>query len=258
MLLLPMAAESADSWSSKHTTGKNWPLSSGHEAAAPPSATCAWLINGDTHSHHTGNINNAARALRAAGLRSHQIFAATEEPWPRNDVARTNLQQADLQGLLLQRDQLAGCLGSQGTLVIYLSGHGGPGESGNPENTSLSVHGHALLRAETLLGWIEERLQPAHLIMISDACYSGGFVRTFQRWPQSYTGMSPTDANHQTYCQPFSPLFWGHWSGATTPALDASFNEAISGCPMYRQNGSCNHGTYGCRTYRQRATHIRH
>ena len=218
---------------------------------APAQQVCAWLVNGDTHSHHTGNINNAAAALRSLGVPAVNIFAATEEPRPYLHVHRANLQRADLQGLLLQRSQLQSCLGRANTLVLYLTGHGRPADAADPGNTSIVLHRSADLRAEALLEWIEETMPVSRLVLVTDICFGGGFVQTFQQRSGTYTGMSATDDQHTTFCQPFSPLFWNTWAGTTS--LEQSFREAISGCQTYRVRGTCAHGANACPTYQQRA-----
>ncbi len=188
------------------------------------------------------------------GVPPANIFVSSEGPRPGRRIPRMNFGLANRQNVLRQHALLRGRMDGASTLIIYITGHGGKSRRGRPTNTFVALHRSYALFAEEFLSMVRRDLAFARLILVIDACYSGGFVKTFEGTKRGYTGASPTDEHHPTFCQPFSPLFWRHLPATDDAGIRTGFEEALRGCSTFRQRRRCRHAPYGCPSYRQRQT----
>ena len=229
------------------------------DAPAPPRSarapqTYAWLLNGDRHKHHTSNIYRATQDLLRLGVPPENLFVASAGRKPHPLIPRAQFGVADLQHLTAQHALLKGRATRNSTLLVYITGHGSKSRRGRATNTFVALHRSYALNAKNLLEMVEPELSFAHLILVIDTCYGGGFVKTFHRVKGSYTGASPTNESQSTFCQPFAPHFWNHLNQLESAGIREAFDEALKGCKAYQNRGRCSHAPHGCPSYRKRST----
>jgi hypothetical protein len=210
--------------------------------------------NGDTHPHHIGNVANALQNLLEMGLDLEHIYIASEGPNPDRRLPRSHFGVADFQNLRFQLNLLRGQMARGSTLILYITGHGGPGKPGTPADTFAALHRSYQVRAGEVETTLSHDLPLGRLILVIDACYSGGFVKTLEQVGARYAGMSPTDEYTPTYCQPFAYLFWDDLADTSLEKIRACFETTLNGCEDYRRRGTCEHAPFGCPSYRKKAT----
>ncbi len=154
----------------------------------------ALIINGDTEVRHLRNVDRAVAALRAEG-RYEISVASTQTPaqgvehyLPAN---AENLQQL-IQGIHSDDDDL---------IVVYVTGHGGPGDH-QEGCVSLSSGCYSYQDLSERL----DNLSYGRRVVVTDTCFSGGNVPLFAN-PRS-TVVTQGSAGELVGCQSFAPYFW--------------------------------------------------
>ena len=165
----------------------------------------ALLINGDHDIiHHETNIQQAASKLMNIGYDENNIIYLTgQEHDPRRDkLSEHNYKPATAKSLedaiLYLRDKVD----NNDLLLVYTTGHGY--KKDDKSYLALFDAGLNSIGFAKLLNKIDF----GQLIFVADQCFSGGFVDKIECLDRNIIAMSDTDAEHETYCQPFATGFW--------------------------------------------------
>jgi hypothetical protein len=227
-----------------------------HATVLPESASVfAWILNGSRDFRSVQQTHLAARRLIEVGVHPDRIYVASDGDCPDAAIFPWNFDQADPAAILVQQSRLQDAMERPSTLIIFATGHGAPGDGPAPENTWLALHRGWGMTANDLRVMIREMPHLQRLILVTDACYSGGFVKTLQGLPLRYVGMSPTDESHPTVPDAFTRAFWAEIAAVDRDSsLVSSFDDAILGCPDFRAHGYCDHTEDGCQSFARRAT----
>ena len=228
---------------------------SAREAPEERERAFAWILNGDHHEHHVGNVGHAVETLLELGVARRNLFVASEGDSPDARLPKKNFGPATRQNLTLQLNLLAARIGPEDLLVVYITGHGLPSETDVITDTRVALHRALVVQASWLLEQVETRLKSPNLLVVTDCCFGGGLVLTLHDGTEAgFAGVSPADAETVTYCQPFGPDFWSALEGLASDDVKAAARAALSGCPIYREEGECMHAPYGCPSYGDKKT----
>lgn len=161
----------------------------GSAAPADPVTTYGVIINGDSESHHTGNVDRFYEHMTGHyGIAAADITVISTHRGVLSDrrgvdhAARTVKRKAD----------------GNDRVVIYTTGHGS--RSGN--STYLVLHGDEMISSRDFAAAFLGN-SAARITYVADQCYSGGFVEAMTSSSRDVLAMSASDAYNTTYCQSF-------------------------------------------------------